>query len=138
VTNVARPSSFGFVIPQGQHFHLEFPPFVDTDTGEVFDFTDDPAGEWTARMDVRPANSEGPVAVFATSDESGLIELGSDGVVRLDMEATITDALTPTTEFGGGSHGPLYADLVLIDPADGEPWLWFKGTGQITKKVTDT
>jgi hypothetical protein len=127
---VYRPYRFAFVIPQGQAFHLEFPPFVDTTTGEPYDFV---AAGATARMDVIKADDT-PVTAFATTGEDGVITLGTLGQVELDLSATFTDALTPTTEYAGANHGPVYGDLVITQ--DAVPWLMAKGTGEITRKVT--
>lgn len=127
---VYRPHRFYFVIPQGQAFHLEFPPFVDTTTGELYDFV---AAGCTARMDVITAEGAA-VTAFATSGEDGVITLTAYGEVQLDLADTLTDALTPTTEYAGASHGPVFGDLVITQ--DGVPYLMAKGTGEITRKVT--
>lgn len=128
---VYRPPAFAFVIPQGQAFHLEFPPFVDTETGEPYDFT---AGPCNARMDVITAAGDAVVS-FATNVEPGVITMTELGEVQLDLTADLTDALTPTTEYAGANHGPVYGDLVITDE-NGTPWLMAKGTGEITRKVT--
>lgn len=128
-----RPALFSFFIPQGQHFHLEFPPFLDATTGVPFDFTADPG--WIGRVDVVEQDGTAVVS-FATSGEDGLVTLDSQGVPSLDLAAAFTAALEPTTEYGGAAKGPYYGDLVLTDPTDSEPWLWFKGTGHVTREVT--
>lgn len=122
-----QPLAFYFDIPQGTHFHLEFPHFIDADTGERFDFTADTEGTWTARMEVRTKDGS-PVAAFATSGENGVITLGSDGVVQLDLNAAYTVNLS--------EPGVLLADLELTDPADDEPWRFYTGRGRITREVT--
>lgn len=123
-----EPSIFSFVIPKGQHFHLEFPPFIDPETGGPFDFTTDPAGTWHARMDV--VDQDGTLlASFADAGEDGVIELGDDGIPRLDLADEYTGAL-PVTD-------PVYADLVLVDPLDAEGWRWFEAVdSRISRKVT--
>lgn len=130
-----QPPVFYFVIPQGQHFHLELPAFLDADTGEPFDFTADPLGTWAGRMDVI-TRSGSTVVSFATSGEDGVISLGSDGVVSLDMADEYTANLSATKSIVGNAGAMLYGDVVLTDPADGEDWLHFKGKGHVTERVT--
>jgi hypothetical protein len=131
-----RPHPFRFEIPQGAHYHqVLLRRITDKETGEPFDFTADPEGEWTARMDVRTP-SGGLVVSFATSGEDGVIELSAEGVVSFDLAAEFTDELEATTEYGGEIAGPLYAGLILVDPADSTPWLFFRGEGGVTRKVT--
>lgn len=129
-----EPPVFHFTIPQGQHFHIEFPAFLDATTGEAFDFTADPEGDWSARMDL--CNESGSVLTTFASDgsEDGSITLGSDGVVACDLNDEYTAALPAPSTYVSTTLAR--ADLVLTDPTDGEDWLWFKGRGKITKKVT--
>lgn len=129
-----RPPEFRFSIPQGQHFHLEFPLFVDTATGELYDFT--AGGGCTADLDL--VKADGTVLTsFATAGADGVITLDAAGGVALDLTATFTDALEPTKEYAGASHGPVFGDLVITD-LDGKPWLMAKGAGDITRKVTSS
>ena len=126
---------FYFVIPQGAHFHLEWPAFIDAATGEPFDFTAD--GGWVGRMDVRDAGG----ALIATfrSDGSGdgTITFREDGVVVADLPAVKTATLAPTQTYGGaGNSSKVYADLELVDPTTSEPWRFFSGHGKITQEVT--
>lgn len=133
LSDTFTPAQFYFQIQQGQHFHLEFPPFVDVATGEAFDFT---AEAWVGRLDVK--SQGGAVVVsFASSGEDGVVTFGSDGSVALDLNASFTAALTPTSDFNSSPNSsPLYGDLVLTDPVDDEPWVWYVGKGQIRKQVT--
>jgi propanediol dehydratase large subunit len=127
---VSRPYSFELVIGQGYHFHREFPLALDAETGDPFDFTG-----WTARMDVRRYDGQ-LVTEFATEAEDGIITLGTEGQVDIDLAAEFTAALEPTTEYAGTLHGPYYADLVFIDPDD-VPWLRGKGVVTVTRNITD-
>ena len=132
---VYEPGEFVFVIPQGQHFHLEFPPFLDAVTGERFNFPDDPEGAWDGRMDVRNASGEVLIS-FATSGEDGTVTLDEYGVASVDLLATYTGALDETTGLPGIGGLVLAGDLVLTDPIDGQPRLWFKGRGKVTRRIT--
>lgn len=134
LSDTFTPQQFYFSIQQGAHFHLEFSAFVDAATGEPFDFT---AEAWVAKMDVKTKDGS-PVCSFATSGENGTITLRSDGTVGVDLRSQYTSALTPTVDYqSNAGPSPVYADLVLIDPTDSEPWVWFTGKGQIRKQVTD-
>jgi hypothetical protein len=139
VAVTTRPGEFRFEITQGGHFHLEFPPFLDATTRALFDFTADPEGAWAARLELRALDDPtgDPVAVFATTGEAGVITLSGAGVVALDMAAAATGALTATEEYTSASHGALVGDLVLVDPSDDEPWVWFRGIGQINRQITE-
>lgn len=136
-----RPYEFRLEITQGVHFHLELPPFLDAETRERFDFTTDPEGTWTARIEIRPVDdpTADPVAAFDTTPGAGegTVGLSSAGVPSLDMAAADTGALTATEEYTAASHGALIGDLVLVDPIDGEPWAWFRGVGQIARQITE-
>lgn len=136
-----RPSEFRFEITQGGNFHLEFPPFLDATTGQPFSFTADPEGTWTARLELRPVDDPDadPVAVFSTSPGAGegTIELDGFGVMSLDMNDVDTLALTATQEYTAASHGALVGDVVLVDPVDGSPWVWFRGFGQVARQITE-
>lgn len=135
-----RPDEFRFEITQGGHFHLEFPPFLDAVTREPFDFVDDPEGTWDGHIEFRSVDDPAadPAAAFRwdPSAGEGFIQFSAAGVVSLDMAAVDTAALTATSEYTGASHGALIGDLVLIDPLDGEPWVFFRGIGQITRQIT--
>lgn len=129
---------FSFDIPQGAHFHLEFPPMADPETSLPFDFANDPEGNWTARMEIRTADGD-LAAAFATSGEDGVITLDTEGVIALDMTEEFTAALTATYDPKSYSgQRSLFADLELVDPADGTTWRWFTGKGRITKEITSS
>lgn len=126
---------FNFTIQQGSHFHHEL-LVNDINTGEPFDFTADPDGDWTARAEVRDIDGT-LIAAFATTGEDGVITLDADGILALDLAAEFTANLTPTAGYGGTNvSGPVFADIKLTDPADSEPWTWFAGNGHIAKEVT--
>lgn len=131
-----QPAAFEFEIQQGAHFHLEFPHFADTASGAPFDFTNDPAGTWTARMDVK-AKDGTTVCSFATSGAEGTIVLRADGTVGLDLNDEYTTGLDPTNAYlWASTKNAVYGDLVLINPADGEKWVFYRGIGSIRKQVT--
>lgn len=132
LSDTFTPHLFYFQIQQGQHFHLEFPTFVDLDTGLPFNFIADDAGTWTGRMEVRTQDGA-LICQFASSGEDGSITFGEFGDVAVDLNAEFTDVLEPTEL----TSAPLLADLVLVDPIDDEPWCFLTGKGTIRKKVTD-
>lgn len=136
--NAVLPSLFYFDIPQGslhEQIILE-DTFLDAETLEQFDFTADPEGDWTARMEVRTRDGA-LVCTYATSGEDGVIELTSVGTVVLRMLPEFTDALTPTTDLSTIQTGyPLVADVTLTDPLTGIASREYEGRGRISKKVT--
>ena len=122
-----EPPQFNFSIPIGAAWHLEWPPFVDSETGEVFDFTTDPEGTWSATLQIRDGAGNDIVLL---STGNGRLVLDAAGVVSADLSADDTTALPVTRRYAQGTTGGvLYADLVLTDPADGSLWVMASGRG---------
>lgn len=130
-----QAAQFYFEIAQGSHFHLEWPPFMDAETGEPFDFVAD--GAWVGRMDVRDGSGNLVATFRSNGGGDGTIAFDSAGVVSADLPAAKTAALTPTQQYARpGLPSKVYADLELVDPTTNEPWRFFRGHGKITQEVT--
>jgi hypothetical protein len=131
-------NQFFFEIPQGGHFSLVFPTYLDVNTGLPFDFVGDTEGTWIGRMQIR--DKAGTLLATLHSDPGtdpdGTITFDDDGHVTAELPSAFTTALTPTSPYAGTVNGTVYADLEVIDPADNEVYRDFTGAGSITQEVT--
>lgn len=138
------PAGFGFHIRRAAAFDQVWPAYLDPETGEGFDFTTDPAGTWTARMEVRDitgARLTGfhtrPLPAGKTETEwPGVLTLTASGHPVAHLSSVATAALPTLTRFAEPGTGTVFADLQIIDPADGEVYVDYVGTGTISQEVT--
>jgi hypothetical protein len=121
-----RASEIRLSITQGVGFHRELELAYDRYTGLPFDFTG-----WTAALVVVDEKNV-TVLEFATTGEAGVITLGSDGTIDLDLAAGYTTSLAASREVAGVIHAPLYGDLVLTSPED-DPFLAARAVIEIRK-----
>lgn len=143
---LGAPAVFRFRIKQGAHWDYIL-PVNDATTGLPFNFTGDSHGAWHGKMDIRTdsgtlvAHLDDVTTPDGTPAHAGTITFDSSGHVTATLKAAFTASMTPTTTYqnagAGWTDGPvLYADLVLTDPADSEPYSIYSGTGAVVQEVT--
>lgn len=143
---LGEPAAFRFRIPQGRRWECTF-QLNDAATGQAFNFTGDTHGAWHGRMDIRTdsgalvAHLDDAVTPDGTPAHAGTIAFDSAGHVTATLKSDFTATMSPTRTYqnpgaGWQDQSVLYADLVLVDPADSEPYVTHTGTGVVAQEVT--
>jgi hypothetical protein len=125
---------FYFDIPVGHAWDHEF-PVINRNTGEAMEFE---AG-WTGICKIRDAKGITLATLTETGPGAGVngTLAFTTGKVALNLPATFTAALTPTTSYRPGpSKSFVYADVSLTDPTDGQPYILARGKGVIYLPTT--
>lgn len=121
------------VLHIGSHFTLPWQVFGPD--GEPFDFTDDPAGTWVARMEVRDRNGALVTRFHSTPAKNGALPTLWPGTITLDAVGGLVAELTADNT-GSLIRGIYNFDLELVDPADGEPRKMCRGRIRIDPSET--
>lgn len=119
-----RGKQFYIDIVIGHAWDHEFPS-INRNTGQPSEW--EPG--WEALCVIRDNDTNILATLDHTGTADGLITF-TTGVIHLNLPSAFTAGLPVTTTYGRALNKPfLWADLTLVDPTNGEPYIAARGKG---------